>query len=42
MLSERDFKLFGRDIMLTERDIKLFGRDIMLSEQLNFVVQTRY
>ena len=42
MLSERDIKLFGRDIMLSEQDIKLFGRDIELSEQVNYVVRTRY
>ena len=41
MLSERDIKLFGRDIMLSERDIKLLGRDIKLSEQVNYVVRTR-
>ena len=40
MLSERDIKLFGQDIMLSERDIKLFGRDINLSEQVNYVMRT--
>ena len=42
MLSERDIKLFRRDIMLSKRDIKLFGRDINLSEQVNCVVRKRY